>query len=1228
MQLRPAERQPSLAARSAAVRAAPVVVAAPPTASQALQRKLGNAGLSAMLAGQEQRVGRVAANPSGGPMVARSPAQALVVSSPSDAAEREAEKAGQRVMAMSPGPPAAAHVSKPEAAKIARAAAPASRPAPGTLDPDIAREVEAAQSGGSPLPEAIRNHMERSFQADFSRVRIHTDEQAGRLSVRLGARAFTRGNHIYFARGAFSPDTRSGGELIAHELTHTIQQGHAVQRRAEMPSSAQGEHASLAIQRAPAPASASAATTSEVVDISSGVFCPSERVKDEIEAQRDKGLDVRVVVKGLTAEGRVKVRTDSRKNYVSFGKGSMPLLNPWTEQLGGMHLNFGVIKNEIVHGYASLKPRGGDTTDWLQALQKNSSVLGGLGLKVGHLPKSVNKFDAGKLTLGVSNLEVEVGGFVDALFNLSVENMGQPKIDATANIGIKGLAKGQLKLNNDAGKLVGQVSLAIDYKAFSGEAKVIYKADGRVDVGGKAAYSADKLSGEIQFVATDLEAANSFTKNAIAAAGGRENVQQAAAPSPVPAPKEGQKKRALAATGQLAFNLTNWFAGAVNVIVDGNGAITVIGKIAPPAEICLFTPKDWDHEIIKFEAKAYYGIPVVGDLNLFANISLHALATLGPAKIYNIEILGTYSTDPDVQKNIQISGSINISAYGGLKLRAEGGAGVEILDHDIKFGIGLAADVGVKAYADARPTIGYRDPGVFYISGTLELAAQPVLGLGGDFFIALETPWWSPLSDDRWTWPLFSKEWPLADPIGISAAVKDYELGSHKVPEIELKKPEFDPSKFMTSMVDKTLPEKSGGAGAAHGTFKEDGTVPKPVVPPKKPAPKAAAAKPPKKGAPLKGGKSASPDPKAAKEKQSGKILQSAAKPLAALKAKEALIRSELDKELTKIKRQVSGIEFSVQVKSGKWLVTPKAGGKTAKGIEIAAKLSGQDQDEKIDGKPDGKDVKDERTGERKKHDLAVGLAQLHSKGAQFIKQKHITKEDAVQIASAVKAANPVFQSLTVVAGNETWDYAYVASPSRTEKGDIPREIETITLADLDGEDSVKPGSWDCSFSALVRGEKVVWGFASVPLGPDPDLPPPPPSWEKPGHSMVIDNRVTRLGEPIKLKLAQGKFTDFALAKSIKLYEKRYGELKQLYGDLRESNLANFQAEYAQRRKKEMDREPAAQEAIREISFGRARIPLGFNDFDLRMSGYKIMDIPGIGPSYVPTSVKVMVKKT
>lgn len=681
--------------------------------------------------------------------------------------------------------------------------------------------------------------------------------------------------------------------------------------------------------------------SSEVVEIGTDTFSPSQKVKDEIIARKSKGLDVRVLVKGLTGEGIVKIRANSSKGFDSVGKGSMPLLNQWTTMLGGMHINFSVKNSVIKGGYASFKPGGGSESDWLKTIKNDASLLGGLGLKLGNLPDPVNEFENGKLLLGVENLTIEVGGFVTAQMSLTVENMNKPKIDITGDIDIKGVVKGQLKIDNTKEKLAGQVSLGVDYKSFSGSATVKYNPEGAVDIEGKASYNADKLAGEISFTATDLETANRFAKDAIAAAGGKENVQNAPPPGPVPLPKEGAKKRAIAATGQLGFNLTDWFAGTVNVVVDGKGAVTVIGKIAPPAEITLFKQKDWEKQIINFEAKAYYGIPLVGNLNLFASIGLFALARLGPAKIYQIEILGTYSTDPEIQKNIQISGSINISAYAGLRLRAEGGAGIELVGHDIKFGIGLNADVGVKAYADARPTIGYRDPGQFYISGTLEMVAQPMLGLGGDFFIKLDSPWWSPAPDKKWLWPLFSKEWPLGDPIGISATVKDYVLGSGAVPEIELKKPEFDPSKFMTSMVDDKLPGKSGGQGSGHGTFKEDGSVPKPVVPPKKPAPKKPDAKPAKKGAAPKGGKSAAPDPKAAKDKDNAQRLQQAARLLSPVKSKGPLTRGELDKETDKIKSQVSGIKIKTKGKGSKWIVTPKAGGGTGKDLELEAKAGG-----------------------------------------------------------------------------------------------------------------------------------------------------------------------------------------------------------------------------------------------------------------------------------------------
>lgn len=89
-----------------------------------------------------------------------------------------------------------------------------------------------APLGGSPLPAPVRSFMEPRFGANFGNVRIHTGEAAAEQSATLSAQAFTVGDHVFFGRNQFQPDTGSGRELIAHELTHTIQQGGAVQRSA------------------------------------------------------------------------------------------------------------------------------------------------------------------------------------------------------------------------------------------------------------------------------------------------------------------------------------------------------------------------------------------------------------------------------------------------------------------------------------------------------------------------------------------------------------------------------------------------------------------------------------------------------------------------------------------------------------------------------------------------------------------------------------------------------------------------------------------------------------------------------------------------------------------------------------------------------------------------------------------------------------------------------------
>jgi len=90
--------------------------------------------------------------------------------------------------------------------------------------PSLSSQLSRSKGGGAPLPESTRSVMEGAFQTDFSRVRVHTDAQAAEMSWGIQARAFTHGWDIYFDQGEFAPERSEGKRLLAHELTHTIQQ--------------------------------------------------------------------------------------------------------------------------------------------------------------------------------------------------------------------------------------------------------------------------------------------------------------------------------------------------------------------------------------------------------------------------------------------------------------------------------------------------------------------------------------------------------------------------------------------------------------------------------------------------------------------------------------------------------------------------------------------------------------------------------------------------------------------------------------------------------------------------------------------------------------------------------------------------------------------------------------------------------------------------------------------
>ena len=191
------------AATTQATPAAPAPAPLPP-----LARLLGNAGFGQFLQAK------------------------LKVSNPSDSFELEADRVADQVLRM----------PNPELQRSARAAPQIQRlcdsceedlprvaesDAAPTVDKATEQSIASLSSGGIPLPAPVRSYMEPRFQADFGAVRIHTDAHANELAGSLQAKAFTVGHNIVFGAGHYAPESESGKRLLAHELTHVVQQGSA-----------------------------------------------------------------------------------------------------------------------------------------------------------------------------------------------------------------------------------------------------------------------------------------------------------------------------------------------------------------------------------------------------------------------------------------------------------------------------------------------------------------------------------------------------------------------------------------------------------------------------------------------------------------------------------------------------------------------------------------------------------------------------------------------------------------------------------------------------------------------------------------------------------------------------------------------------------------------------------------------------------------------------------------
>jgi hypothetical protein len=155
----------------------------------------------------------------------------LTISQPGDVFEREADEVAERVMQSAAAP------------SIQRkcATCAAGTPCPACEQGEMVQAKEASRrtpriaaaaeawiaslcGGGQPLPISVRAVFEPLFQRDFTRVRIHAGREASEAASSVQARAFTAGWNVAFAAGEYDPQGREGQRLLAHELTHVLQQ--------------------------------------------------------------------------------------------------------------------------------------------------------------------------------------------------------------------------------------------------------------------------------------------------------------------------------------------------------------------------------------------------------------------------------------------------------------------------------------------------------------------------------------------------------------------------------------------------------------------------------------------------------------------------------------------------------------------------------------------------------------------------------------------------------------------------------------------------------------------------------------------------------------------------------------------------------------------------------------------------------------------------------------------
>ncbi|TCP24048.1 DNA/RNA non-specific endonuclease [Tenacibaculum skagerrakense] len=886
----------------------------------------------------------------------------------------------------------------------------------GDNNSSLENNLSSSKGGGNPLPSNTQNEMESGFGADFSGVRVHNDNNAVQMNQELGSQAFTNGNDIYFNEGKYNPESDSGKHLLAHELTHTVQQG-ASPTNTVQKSEGETESTTLVAPTQPQ-------------DITNGLQLSDDWLNYIEQESSTRDFDVAVKI-GERFTGTIKIRKLGRpaegesqkfelastRSNNSLDVGGMEFLNPLRNAgiFPVLVLNrFGEEQNTT--GFLSVRVGEDVVPDVLGIIHKineNLEAMSFLGLSPIEVAEGLeNRFESGGLNFRANNLSANIDGYIEATGSLGITDSTMT-FELNSTVDVAGLASGEFNVARGAdGKLSGQASIAADIANVSASLNVEYD-DGAVTIQGTGRMNSDKFSGEITLLVTD--AARS-TQMMHAALGVESMEQEADAPAQeqtaVPKTKGNQ---VLAGWGEVTASITPWLEGTAKIGIDNEGHVTIVGEIIVPDEIELMEQRGKKVDIFQVEIRAGYGIPLVGQVFLFASIGMFANAGFGPLVLKNVGFTGTYSTDPNVLQEFSITGTLGINAFAVLGLEAEAGVGVTIIGHDVKAGVNVTAAAGLRAYAEATPTFEYKEEqspeggkvGESRLKGHFEAAAQLFLQLSGALFYELDSPWWSPAPDGREEFPLGEVQYPIGDSLGIGADV-DWLVGGEEPPELTFSPVEFDPDKF-TADVMADPPPRSMGDSESNPAGEWQG-----------------------ENAP--GDQNENPEitgegeglPPGRREED----LQNLPDEQKYMRALDELSQMENANP----KPTIGDVEDKINIVKRRYGIRRiDTRNEEAERVAIFVQHGEQDNGRHLLEIPLISAAEKQRL-------IDEGLRALHEKEVQRAEDGKINRSDAEDVAREINNEFDVFTSVRITDGDDSWDYIYTASPPVTEESDVTKE--------------------------------------------------------------------------------------------------------------------------------------------------------------------------------------------